>query len=259
LRLAFASTINRPEFREKSPFSYYDFEGRFSVRGNPDLLNAHIQNVDLRYEYYPTPNETFSFAAFYKYFSNPIEMVSAGTDEYTFDNALSAQNYGVELELKKSLESWVGIKNLVLSVNASFIFSDVQFADVLNERSRPLQGQSPYVVNAALFYQNDKLCLSSSLMYNIMGKRIMVAAELNQGNVVIPDIYEMERHVVDFSLNKKLGKNLELKFGIKDLLAQDFRTQQTFENINGSGESVDLVNRLYNSGRTYSLSAVWKF
>ena len=259
LRLAFASTINRPEFREKSPFSYYDFEGRFSVRGNPDLLNAHIQNVDLRYEYYPTPNETFSFAAFYKYFSNPIEMVSAGTDEYTFDNALSAQNYGVELELKKSLESWVGIKNLVLSVNASFIFSDVQFADVLNERSRPLQGQSPYVVNAALFYQNDKLGLLSSLMYNIMGKRIMVAAELNQGNVVIPDIYEMERHVVDFSLNKKLGKNLELKFGIKDLLAQDFRTQQTFENINGSGESVDLVNRLYNSGRTYSLSAVWKF
>lgn len=259
LRLAYASTINRPEFREVSPFFYYDFTERFAVRGNPDLKNASIQNIDLRYEYYPTPSETFSFAAFYKYFNNPIEMVSTGDNVYSFDNALSAQNYGVELELKKSLESWVNIKNLVLSVNASLIFSDVQFADVLNERERPLQGQSPYVINAALFYQSDKLGLSSSLMYNIMGKRIMVAAELNAGAVVSPDIYEMERHVVDFSLNKKMGKNLELKFGIKDLLAQDVVTQQTFVNASKPEETIDLVNRRYNNGRTYSLSAVWKF
>ncbi len=53
--------------------------------------------------------------------------------------------------------------------------------------------------------------------------------------------------------------NLELKFGIKDLLAQDVVTQQTFVNESKPEETIDLVNRRYNNGRTYSLSAVWKF
>jgi outer membrane receptor for ferrienterochelin and colicin len=145
-------------------------------------------------------------------------------------------------------------------MNGSYIYSQVQFADVLTERSRPLQGQSPFVVNTSLFYQNDKLGLSSSIMYNVMGKRIVVAAQLNQGRVEIPDIYEMPRHVVDFSLNKKLGKKLELKFGIKDLLAQNFLTQQTYDYVkDGISKTAILTNKSYNLGRTWSIGVSYKF
>lgn len=261
LRVAYAQTINRPEFREVSPLSYYDFTEKTSVRGNPDLKDCSIQNVDLRFEHYPTPNETFSVAAFYKHFSNPIEMVSVGTgSSFSFENALGATNYGLELEVKRSLETMIGLKNFTLSLNASYIYSRVEFANAETERSRPLQGQSPVVVNTALFYQNDKLGLSTSLMYNVMGKRIVVAAQLNQGQVVIPDIYEMPRHVVDFSLNKKIGKKFELKFGIKDLLAQNFRTQQTYEYLkDGVSKSATLTNKMYNPGRTWSLGVNYKF
>jgi TonB-dependent receptor len=261
VRLAYARTINRPEFREVSPLGYYDFTEKNSVKGNPNLVDASIQNVDLRFEHYPTPNETFSVAAFYKRFSNPIEMVSVGTgSEYSFENALGATNYGLELEMKKSLESLIGLKNFTLSLNASYIYSMVDFANTQTERSRPLQGQSPMVINTALFYQNDKLGLSTSLMYNVMGKRILVAAQLNQGEVVVPDIYEMPRHVVDFSLNKKIGKKLELKFGIKDLLAQNYVTQQTYEYVkDGVAKSATLTNKVYNLGRTVSLGGSWKF
>ncbi|HET7733023.1 MAG TPA: outer membrane beta-barrel protein, partial [Paludibacter sp.] len=158
LRVAYAQTINRPEFREVAPVVYYDFTEKNTVRGNPDLKDCSIQNVDLRFEHYPTPNETFSVAAFYKHFSNPIEMVSVGTgSSFSFENALGATNYGLELEVKKSLETMIGLKNFSLSLNTSYIYSQVEFANSETERSRPLQGQSPFVVNTSLFYQNDKL------------------------------------------------------------------------------------------------------
>jgi len=260
LRIAYASTINRPEFREVSPLVYYDFTDKVTITGNPYLINASIQNIDMRFENYPSPTETFSIAAFYKHFTNPIEIVSVGSgSSFSFDNALGATNYGLELELKRSLEKMIGLKNFAMSLNASYIYSQVQFANVLTERSRPLQGQSPFVVNLGLFYQNDKAGISSSLMYNVMGKRILVAAQLNQGTVVIPDIYELSRHVIDFTLNKKVGKRLELKFGIKDLLAQNFVTQQTFDYVkDGVSKSVTLNNKVYNLGRTISVGAVLK-
>jgi len=260
LRIAYASTINRPEFREVSPLVYYDFTEKNTVTGNPHLKDATIQNLDLRFENYPSPTETFSIAAFYKHFSNPIEMISVGTgSSFSFDNALGATNYGLELEIKKSLEKMIGLKNFALSLNASYIYSQVQFANVMTERSRPLQGQSPVVINVALFYQNDKTGLSSSLIYNAMGKRILVAAQLNQGTVVVPDIYEMPRHVIDFTINKKIGKQWELKFGLKDLLAQKYVTQQTFDYvINGISKIATLNNKVYNLGRTWSIGAILK-
>jgi len=146
-----------------------------------------------------------------------------------------------------------------MNLNASYIFSEVEFENTQTERSRPLQGQSPYVLNAGLFYQNDKAGISSSVMYNVMGKRIMVAAQLNHGEVVTPDIYEMSRNVVDFSFNKKIGEKWELKFGVKDLLAQDYVTQQTYEYVSsGVNKTATLNNKVYNLGRTWSIGATLK-
>lgn len=258
LRIAYSKSINRPEFREIAPLTYYDFIEKISIVGNHKLLEATIQNIDLRFEHYPTPGETFTIAAFFKDFSNPIEMVSIGAGSlYSFDNARSATNFGLELEVKKSL-AFIGLKHLNVNMNAALINSIVKFDDQQAERNRALQGQSPYVVNAGFYYQNDDIGLSSTLMYNVMGKRIMVAAQLNQGDVSFPDIYEMPRHVVDFSLNKKFGKQLELKFGIKDILAQDHITQQTYEYMKeGIQNTATFTNKRYNTGRTFSLGINW--
>lgn len=257
LRVAYSRSMNRPEFREVAPLTYYDFTEKNSVVGNPSLKNASIQNIDLRFEFYPTPTETFTIAAFYKDFTNPIEMVSIGAGSlYSFDNAMGATNYGVELELRKSL-NFIGLDRFSVNINTSLIHSSVEFADTESERTRALQGQSPYVVNAGLYYQNDEQGISANIMYNVMGERILVAAQLNQGQVLIPDIYEMPRHVIDLSFNKKIGKQLELKLGLKDILAQEHRTQQTYDD--GNSGTVTLVNKLYNTGRTVSLGATWKF
>lgn len=36
-----------------------------------------------------------------------------------------------------------------------------------------MQGQSPYLVNTGLFYQNDKIGFSAAVLYNRIGKRIV--------------------------------------------------------------------------------------
>jgi hypothetical protein len=54
LRLAYGKTLNRPEFRELAPFSFYDFVNNRTVSGNPALKNADINNFDFRYEFYIT-------------------------------------------------------------------------------------------------------------------------------------------------------------------------------------------------------------
>jgi len=185
-------------------------------------------------------------------------MVSiAEGSHFSFANATGANNFGLELEMKKSLTD-IGLDNFSINMNAALISSSVEFEDKQTERNRPLQGQSPYIFNAGLYYQNDKAGISGNLMYNVMGKRIMVAAQLNQGMVVDPDIFEMPRHVIDLSFNKKIGKSMELKLGVKDLLAQNHLTQQTFEFMkDGKPQQITLNNKLYNTGRTFSAGISW--
>ena len=64
MRMAYGRTINRQEFREVSSSVYYDFDLAGNVQGNPDLEACRIDNVDLRYERYPSDNEIVSVALF---------------------------------------------------------------------------------------------------------------------------------------------------------------------------------------------------
>lgn len=263
VRLAYGYTINRAEFREIAPLKYYDFASLASYFGNPNLKNSYIHNVDLRYEYYPSLTETVSFALFYKQFKDPIEMVhlvSSG-ENYTFDNADKAMVLGAELELKKSL-AFMSLKNFGFQFNATYVHSKVEFAGTNHSESdRALQGQSPYLINTGLYYTNEKLGLSASALYNLIGKRMLAAGmkDIN-GDISSPDVYEMPRNVLDIVVTKQLGKRFQLKFGVKDLLNQPYRCTQTFNGlVHGVAVSREVDTRLYTPGRTYALSVTMKF
>ena len=75
LRVGLSQTVSRPQLRELSEAQYTDTLGSFSVQGNPDLETATLQNFDVRYETYPTPDEIFSMGLFYKRLDKPIEQV----------------------------------------------------------------------------------------------------------------------------------------------------------------------------------------
>jgi outer membrane receptor protein involved in Fe transport len=190
------------------------------------LKTATIDNFDFRYEYYPRGGETVSVGAFYKNFTNPIENRTIVTTEqptFSYINADKAFNYGVELELRKSLlgvTNYAFLNKLSVNVNFSYIISQVDLGEtaVAQARVRALQGQSPYIFNSAISYNDEKNKLAVTAVYNIFGDRIF-----SVGDVIFPTIYELSRHSFDLTINKKVGERLTFKIGAQDLLNFPFR------------------------------------
>lgn len=263
-RASYGRTVNRPEFREVSGAIYYDFDLFAEIAGNPDLEVATIDNVDLRYEFYPSAGETLSAGLFYKHFLNPIEWTftdMGGTYRYNYENAKSAYVAGLEIDIRKNFD-FVGVPELSMLLNASAVLSKVQFNEgsLVTEKDRALQGQSPYTVNAGFTYDasDTKLGLSASIMYNVIGKRIMgigKAVSTSTSDYDVPDSYEMPRHLVDVSLAKSIGKRVEIKLTAKDILAQPVKYVQypTITNADGSQETREQTTYEYTPGTTISV------
>ncbi|NID09930.1 TonB-dependent receptor [Fibrivirga algicola] len=280
-RLAYSATINRPEFREIAPFEYYDFSLLATIRGNTTLTTATIQNVDAKWEFYPTSGELISVTGFYKHFRNPIEsllLLNPNVLSYTFMNAQSAQNYGVEVEVRKGFQNSASefLKNLTVVGNLSLIKSQVDVGDVitapdlggeiqqyrgLTSNARPLAGQSPYLLNLGVYYAAPKSGWQGNLLYNVFGQRIFAV-----GNVDVPTIYEMPRHVVDLNLTKTFNNRIELRLGIQDILNQPFQLTEDFNRDGKIGSDVasqtasaDQIRRSFRRGSYYTVSAIYTF
>jgi outer membrane receptor protein involved in Fe transport len=258
IRAAYSRTVNRPEFRELAPFLFYDYKLEAGRVGNPRLVTATIDNADLRFELYPRNGEIFSIGAFYKYFTNPIENRTIITTEqptFTYINADFAKAYGLEVEFRKSFKGVTNsafIDNFSVNMNASLIFSEVDLGSsaVAQERERALQGQSPYIVNAALYYA-DQSNLNISLIYNIFGERIF-----SVGDDLFPTIYELPRNSVDITISKQVGNRVTYKFGIQDLLNARFRFHEDSDR-NATINERDNVIFSFRRGTLFSLSATY--
>lgn len=269
IRLSYGRSINRPEFREVSSSVYYDFDLASNVQGNTELKNCYVDNLDLRYEWYPSRGELISLAVFYKHFDSPIEWtytVAGGTDLiYSYKNAKSASNYGIELDIRKSLD-FIGLRNFSWSFNGALIKSKVQFEKGAKEENRPMQGQSPYLINTGLFYKNEPLKMDIALLYNRIGKRIIGVGRSegssgDDSNARVPHSYEMPRNTIDLSFAKKFGSHLELKLNIRDLLAEKVYYKQ-FADVtyrDGRTKEVEEITRCYKPGRNIGLQAIYKF
>jgi CarboxypepD_reg-like domain/TonB-dependent Receptor Plug Domain len=268
LRAAYGETLNRPEFREIASFTFFDFNFNFVYQGTPGLKTAKIQNLDLRWEYYPSKNELISFGAFYKDFQDPIETVidfQGSTKNVFFANATSAKAYGVELEIKKSLSGLTGsafVNNLNVLFNATVIASTIKIPDALaaqrSSSERPLQGQAPYVINAGLFYASEPTGWSVNLLYNVVGKNIVFVGATN-----FPDVYLMPRNLVDLTFSKRISERFQIKGGISDILNQPISFLQDGNNDNSFDSDKDSVKdpivQQYKPGQVFSLGFSYRF
>ncbi len=237
VRVSGSQTVIRPEFRELSTFQFYDFDLGATVAGNTGLLRTKVSNFDLRYELYPRAGELFTLGIFYKYFENPIELyfnnqAGAASSSYNFLNAKEANSFGAELEFRKKLDFNEALKNFTLQGNFSYIYNRVTGVGGGGEE-RPMQGQSPYLVNASLQYDVEKYGLSTTLLFNQIGRRIAYVGGSDQ-----PPIWENPRPVLDFQVGKKILKSKgELRLNVADI----FNKQAIFYNdLDG--------NKKYNEG-----------
>jgi len=262
VRTAYSRTLARPSFKEKSAASIFDpiTERRFI--GNLDLEQTYIQNADLRWEYFFQPGEMVSVSGFFKGFKDPIEIVTydaLSTDNFTPRNVGSATVYGVEFETRKNFAFIApSLRNLTFATNVSVIKSEVERSEQEYEaalitaasgeevsRTREMQGQSPYIVNATLNYNSPESGWNFNTSYNVQGKRLSVV-----GIARIPHVFEVPFHSLNARVSKTFG-NWRASVNAQNILNQN--RQQVYQAFGAT----DRIYASFNPGMSFSLGIVY--
>ena len=223
--------------------------GAFDVAStSPDLVRATIDSFDLRWEFYPSAGESVSVAGFYKRFVDPIEtiVVVSAQHSVTFDNAVGANNVGVELDGRKDF-AFLGPAGAdwYVAGNLAIIRSRVELeagSGIQTSLERPLQGQSPWVANVQAGYADPDGSLALTLLYNGVGPRLVEVGALSA-----PDTYEGSLHLVDATARFGLGGGFALSIRAKNLLDPPRRETQA-----------DMVVDEIRVGREFGLGLSWR-
>lgn len=259
-RFAYSRTIARPVFREKSPFRGFDFETLEVLKGNPLLDGTKVDNFDIRLERYPDLGEVLSASLFYKRFTDPIEqttVLEAVNTEYTWSNVPYANVIGLELEGRKNLGSVSEkLSDFTLSANLTFIRSRtaifeeelnvIRNTDPMHPATRPLFGQSPYIINSMLTYSNDSAKFNATVAFNVQGEKLILTT-----NGGLPDIYQQPTPSLDFLMTKQFGDHIAVRLRATNLLNPVDRKTYLFQD--------QLYDWLSNTaGRNYSITVSYR-
>lgn len=269
LRASYGRTLARPSFKEKSTAQIYDpITARF-FNGNLDLHQTTIDNYDLRYENFFSKGDMISVSAFYKDFDGHIEIVAYdyAPNNVKPRNAGGSRIYGMELEFKKRLDFVSdALAGLAFGTNVTVAKSEVDIKSVyVNDQgkteyesrlewarpgekikdTRPMGGQSPYIVNAYLNYSGKDGLLNANLSYNIQGESLFII-----GNNQVPDIYTQPFHSLNLNIYKDFGveNKHRVSFNVNNILSAE--RKDTYKGYDGA----EAVYSFLKPGRTYGVT-----
>jgi TonB-dependent receptor len=282
IRLGYGKTLNRPEFREAAPVQYTSYVDKETYTGNPNLTTVNIHNAELRLEWYPNSsrkNEMMNIGFFYKTLDKPIERLrqifSEGFDQLVYTNTGKATVYGIEAEIRKDFDFIPGrfFRRVSTVLNGSWFKSNVnvpslpQFEGYSGTRSRPMQGQSPYLLNASFNYEDAAKGTKVSFSYNRAGDYIY-AVGANKGERLDADIMLKARNQLDITWRQRINKIFSINAGVQNVLNapvlfyQDWKRNYRYDQqtkplpAQGSGlyDASDLVFRKYYQSPYYSFA-----
>ena len=241
LRFGYARTLNRPDFRELSPFDFLNVLGGFDTAGNPDLRRARIDNYDARWEWFPGGNQVLAASYFHKEFTDPIETVvqPTTTQRRSFVNATSARNQGFEIEWRQHLGNLHGgLEPFSLQSNFTFVDSNVEIPPELallaTSKQRPLLGQSRFIYNFGTEWNKPQWRSTVRFFLNSVSRKIT-----DVGTFGLPDIFQEGNAFLDLVYLYSIGERWGIKFTIENLTDNDYKWTQA-----------DFVHRQYRVGRT---------
>jgi outer membrane receptor protein involved in Fe transport len=165
----------------------------------------------------------------------------------TFLNAESGENYGAEFEARKGLGFLSSrLLNFAAHLNTTLMHSRIRIgqgssASKLNDE-RAMVGQAPYVVNTGLTYTSTGGSFSATALYNVVGRRIVNAAE-----APLPDVYEKPRHLVDLSLRFPVMAGIKAKLDVKNVFDTPFEIEQG-----------TVTREHYKTGRIFAVGLSWQ-
>ncbi|MDR9456660.1 MAG: TonB-dependent receptor [Salegentibacter sp.] len=270
LRLSYGRSTARPSFKEASIAQIYDPLTNRTFIGNIDLQPTYVDNIDARYELYGDDAQLFAVSAFYKKFTDPIELSvysDFSADNFQPRNVNDATVVGAEIEIRKNFGFITeGLRKLSVNLNVSVIDSKVEMdrspsgefeSRQRNLRpgeefdgTRQLQGQSPLLINAGFDYTDSESGWQAGVFYNTQGKTLELV-----GLGTVPDVYTMPFHSLNFNLNKSFGeeKNSTISLKISNILGDNIESR--FQSFGAE----DQIFSLKKPGTPISLSYSYKF
>ena len=266
LRGSYSRTTARPSFKEASVSQIFDPITNRLFIGNIDLVPTYVNNFDVRYERFGEKGQTFAVSGFYKDFTDPIEQTffQQATTQLTVGNLGSAIVYGVEFEMRQRL-GFISEDLDNLKINANFSLIKSQLTMSLDEfqsrqdnarvgetidRERDLQGQSPYLINVGLDYNNSDIGLQTGLFYNVQGKTLQVV-----GIGPVPDVFTKPFNSLNFTLNKSFGEKKNTSIDLKVTNILDSNVFSEYESFGAQSQLFSLRD----PGTEISLGYSFKF
>ena len=261
LRAAGSGTIANPDYAEIVPTEDNDYFDGGAKWGNPNVKYTRILNGDLRAELYPSPGENLSVGLFVKEIKDPIEHILVPNGASVIlrpDNLVDATNIGGEIEFRKSfdfLAGRVGDWSQYFSVigNVTLISSEVKLKGqaysienpqgALTSSKRPMMGQSDYVINGTVAFDQPRWGTSVRLLFNTFGERIS-----RVGGYGIPDTYEQPFARLDLAYNQRLSAYWSVKFQAVNILNPEVKYLTGQEPL-----ATYKLGRTIAAGITYSL------
>ena len=262
VRLSYYRSINRPGFYEIVPYQIMGEE--YQEKGNPNLKRARIDNVDLRWEWFPSATEQVLAGVFYKYLQDPIEQVfvaadgklGSGADAYYMpDNLGNAKNYGFEIDVVKYIRHF-GIKANYTYTHSRITTSKREYKEGSAEyktgvtQSRPLVNQAPHTANLSLLYKDTNYGWNAQLAASYTGTKLALVSPFKDA-----DQWDKAMFGLDFSMEKKFPCGVSVFLKANNLL--DTKRERYLKTVNQSnleyeGQSSDkTIVGTYKYGRTY--------
>jgi outer membrane receptor protein involved in Fe transport len=266
IRFAASRTITRPVLFESLPITYINADGT-SEKGNADLINSTNNNVDLKFEMFPTKDELFAVTAFGKYIQDPIERSfdnfgGGSGQQISYYNNEDATIFGIEMEAIIQLSRInQNLKGLSFGFNTSLMHTE---ANADTERTsyfdtfdtRQLQGASNWLVNSDLKYDfkiSEKWLNTATLVYGVYGERIYAV-----GIAGLDHVYEKPFHKLDFIWSQNINKAWDVKLTIDNILNPYYQRVMGDESKIEVEES-SLTVQDYKRGTGFSLGLSYKF
>ena len=265
VRLSYYRSINRPGFYEIVPYQIMGEE--YQEKGNPNLKRARIDNVDLRWEWFPSANEQVLVGVFYKYLKDPIEQVfvasdgkmGSGADAYYMPaNLGNAKNYGFEIDVVKYIRHF-GVKANYTYTHSAITTTKRQYKLNGNgeyesgvTQKRPLVNQAPHTANLSLLYKDTNHGWNAQLAASYTGTKLALVSPFKDA-----DQWDKASFGLDFSAEKKFDNGLSVFFKANNLL--DAKRERYIKTVNESnleyeGQRTDrTVVGTYRYGRTILL------
>lgn len=262
VRLSYYRSINRPGFYEIVPYQIMGEE--YQEKGNPNLKRARIDNIDLRWEWFPSATEQVLAGVFYKYLQDPIEQVfvaadgklGSGADAYYMpDNLGNAKNYGFEIDVVKYIRHF-GIKANYTYTHSRITTSKREYKEGSAEyktgvtQSRPLVNQAPHTANLSLLYKDTNYGWNAQLAASYTGTKLALVSPFKDA-----DQWDKAMFGLDFSMEKKFPCGVSVFLKANNLL--DAKRERYLKTVNQSnleyeGQSSDkTIVGTYKYGRTY--------